>query len=50
MAAGLGYLDTMTAMQLPQNLIQALRDTFGDHGLRRMGDPVGVSRHHDWTS
>jgi len=50
MAASLGYLDTMTAMQLPQNLVQALRDAFGEHGHRRMGDPVGVRRHHDWTS
>ena len=41
--AGLSYFDQITSEKLPANLIQALRDAFGDHGFKRV-DTEGT--HH----
>jgi 6-phosphogluconate dehydrogenase len=49
-SAGLGYLDTVRADRLPQNLIQAQRDYFGAHTYVRRDDPERRSVHTDWSA
>lgn len=47
MAASLSYLDGFSSSRLPANLIQGLRDRFGNHGFERIDQP-GVF-HGDWN-
>lgn len=47
MSASLAYYDSYTRKRLPQNLIQAQRDSFGAHTYRRI-DKEG-SFHSNWT-
>lgn len=37
MSASLAYFDSYRSLHLPSNLIQALRDYFGAHTYRRVG-------------
>lgn len=34
------YFMTLYALKLPTNLIQAMRDSFGAHGVKRIGSDV----------
>ncbi len=47
MSASLSYLDGFSSARLPANLIQGLRDRFGNHGFERIDQP-GVF-HGDWN-
>ncbi len=40
------YLKTLMSEKLPTNLIQAMRDHFGAHGIKRIGSDVGQT--FDW--
>ena len=47
MSASLNWYDGLRSSTLPQNLIQAQRDAFGNHGFARTVTP-DLPQHHDW--
>lgn len=47
MSASLGWYDALRSGTLPQNLVQAQRDAFGNHGFARTVTPH-LPEHHDW--
>ncbi len=48
-SAALSFFDGFRSMQLPANLIQALRDFFGAHTYERIDQPRGKFFHTNWT-
>jgi 6-phosphogluconate dehydrogenase len=49
MTSSLSYFDSYRNKWLPANLLQAMRDYFGDHGYERSDRPRGELFHTDWT-
>lgn len=47
-SAALSFYDGYRSTWLPANLIQALRDRFGEHGYERIDRPRGERFHSDW--
>lgn len=42
-SSAFNYISTLMAEKLPTNLIQAMRDSFGAHGVKRAGSDVSES-------
>lgn len=47
-SAALSFYDGYRSTWLPANLIQALRDRFGEHGYERIDRPRGERFHSEW--
>ena len=47
LSASLAWFDGLRSATLPQNLIQAQRDAFGNHGFAHITSP-DTTRHYDW--
>lgn len=43
LSSAYNYITTLGAEKLPTNLIQAMRDSFGAHGVKRIGSDVSES-------
>lgn len=43
LSSAYNYITTLQAEKLPTNLIQAMRDSFGAHGVKRIGSDVSES-------
>ncbi len=43
LASAYNYIATLLSEKLPTNLIQAMRDSFGAHGVKRIGSDVSES-------
>lgn len=43
LSSAYNYMVTLLAEKLPTNLIQAMRDSFGAHGVKRIGSDVSES-------
>jgi|GEM_PF-1137285 len=37
LSSAINYIQTLLSEKLPTNLIQAMRDSFGAHGIKRIG-------------
>lgn len=49
-SSALAYYDAFYCERLPANLLQAQRDYFGAHTVRRTDQPAGQSYHYDWAA
>jgi 6-phosphogluconate dehydrogenase len=50
LSATLNYVQAVSSISLPQNLVQAQRDAFGGHTYVRRDDPQAGPQHSEWLT